>query len=62
MSTARRDALQMVDSFHELNQQAVTLLTRVIARDELAIDGILGRLRVARDFECDRTHSSALLN
>jgi hypothetical protein len=37
MPTPCRDSLQVVNSFRELDQQAVTLLTWVILRYKLAI-------------------------
>src|SRR6188472_1161378 len=52
--TGSRDALKTVNAINQLHQQSFTRLARPISSDEFPIDGILRRLRIARDLEGDR--------
>jgi hypothetical protein len=49
--TGGRDVLKMVNAINQLHQQSFARLARPVPSDELSINGILCRLRIARDLE-----------
>jgi hypothetical protein len=47
------DVLELMDALSDLDQQAHARLTRPVTLHEFVIHGILRRLRITRDLECD---------